>query len=141
MSTKKKFKVKKRKTIKKKHKQYAFFLSPSFKKKKSIKYLLSETPKQIQKGLMWRRQKLGNKGMVFIFHDKPKHRHFHMRNTFIPLDIIFANSYGKIHHIHSNAKPHDKTNIHSKYPTSIAFEVDGNWTKKNNIQIGDYISF
>ncbi|MCF3972261.1 DUF192 domain-containing protein [Paracoccus salsus] len=62
------------------------------------------------RGLMFRRDLAAGQGMLFIY-DTPRKVSFWMRNTLIPLDLIFMDSRGVIRHIHPMATPLDETPI------------------------------
>ena len=62
-----------------------------------------------------------------------------MKNTFIPLDIIFLKSDGKIHHIVHNATPMDETALSSNGPVQAVLEINGGMSKKLNIRKGDTV--
>ncbi|MBU2958714.1 DUF192 domain-containing protein [Paracoccus sp. C2R09] len=62
------------------------------------------------RGLMFRRQLDPDAGMLFIY-ESPQPVSFWMRNTLIPLDLIFIDMQGVIRHIHRNARPLDETPI------------------------------
>lgn len=61
-------------------------------------------------GLMFRRALPQGSGMLFVY-DEPREVSFWMRNTLIPLDLIFMDATGTIRHIHPNARPLDETPI------------------------------
>lgn len=61
-------------------------------------------------GLMYRRELAADAGMLFIY-DSPRRTSFWMRNTYIPLDLVFMDAAGVIRHIHRNARPMDETSI------------------------------
>ena len=61
-------------------------------------------------GLMFRRELAENRGMLFIY-DQPRAVSFWMRNTLIPLDLVFLDDTGTVRHIHRNARPLDETPI------------------------------
>lgn len=61
-------------------------------------------------GLMFRRSLPENSGMLFIY-DQPRQVSFWMRNTLIPLDLVFLDDTGTVRHIHRNARPLDETPI------------------------------
>lgn len=65
---------------------------------------VARTPAQWQKGLSQRRALKDNHGMVFVF-DREQPLHFWMRETLIPLDIIYFNSNGSFNSVHKNVAP------------------------------------
>ena len=74
--------------------------------------------------------------MLFLF-PRVAERNFWMKNTYIPLDIIFLNGENVIHHIHENAVPHDITQIPSNGPVLNVLEVNAGITAKLGIKAGD----
>lgn len=99
---------------------------------------LAETPEQQQQGMMFRTEMADNAGMLFLFSDVSL-RNFWMKNTLIPLDMLFINSDGTIHHIHHNAKPQDLSQITSKFPSLAVLEVNGGLSGRMGIGVGDVI--
>ena len=91
-------------------------------------------------GLMDRQSMKDDQGMLFIF---PTERplNFYMKNTYIGLDLIFANDKAEIVHIHKYAKPLDLSSISSVFPSMYVFEVNAGLTDQLNIEIGDNFSF
>ncbi len=93
------------------------------------------------RGLMFRKSMEWNNGMFFVF-DEDRKLSFWMKNTFIPLDMIFINNEFRIVDIKENAKPCLETpcpNYPSKEPAKYVLEVNAGFVQKNNIQIGDKI--
>lgn len=83
-----------------------------------------------------------DEGMLFEFQDY-KPRSFWMKNTLIPLDIIFINENNKIIKIHSNAKP-CKTQTCPLYtsnnlPAKYVLEINAYQAQEKNIQLNDTI--
>ncbi|MDO5646516.1 DUF192 domain-containing protein [Paracoccus sp. (in: a-proteobacteria)] len=76
---------------------------------------LADTPETRARGLMYRRELPADQGMLFIY-DRPQPASFWMRNTLIPLDLIFLDDRGVIRHIHANARPLDETPIPGAAP-------------------------
>ena len=87
---------------------------------------------------MHRTEMADNAGMLFVFGDVAM-RSFWMKNTLIPLDMLFIHSDGTIHHIHHNAKPQDLTSITSKYPSLAVLELNGGTADKMGIKEGDVV--
>lgn len=99
---------------------------------------LALTPLQQQKGLMNRSSMADDAGMLFFFGDEAP-RAFWMKNTLIPLDIIFIKQNGIIHHIHENAIPHDLTSIPSQGDVAAVLEINGGLSAKLGIARGDKV--
>ena len=93
------------------------------------------------KGLMFRRKKLSdNEGMLFEFTNKSI-KSVWMKNTFIPLDLLFLNQSNVIVDLHSYLKPHSLKSVGSKVPCSKFLEIDKDQIRKKNIKIGDKVVF
>jgi uncharacterized protein len=91
-------------------------------------------------GLMFRKQMDENKGMLFIFPVEER-QSFWMRNTFIPLDMIFVNSSKKIVTIHRNTQTLSDQSYPSTAPAQFVLEVNGGYCSRHNINEGDKINF
>ena len=89
-------------------------------------------------GLMHRRAMRPEEGMIFDFHD-PQPVAFWMRNTLIPLDIIFIAPDGKILNIAENARPMDETPLPSAGPVRAVLEINGGLSAKLGIRPGDRV--
>lgn len=90
---------------------------------------------------MFRKKLDKNHGMLFIF-EKADIYSFWMKNMHIPLDIIWLDKNYKIIYIKENAKPCNEQNCQSykpDLPAKYIIEINSNFTKKNNIKIGDRI--
>src|SRR3989338_6592114 len=94
----------------------------------------AQTPFQLEQGLMFRKSMPAKSGMLFIFPDEQV-RYFWMKNTEIPLDMIFLDSSQKIIGIVYNAKP--KTlDLQSVYkPSKYVLEINAGQAKKTNLKI------
>jgi hypothetical protein len=78
-------------------------------------------------------------GMLFIF-DEQKPLSFWMKNTKIPLDIVFMDKDGKIVQIHQNTTPYQTTPVYNSVsPSQYVLETNAFYTKNNNISTGDII--
>jgi uncharacterized membrane protein (UPF0127 family) len=116
------------------------------KKKKKMKEEFISLPLQLEVpqndgefklGLMFRESLEQDRGMLFVFENTDSHS-FHMKNTFIPLDIAFINEEGIIESI----KELDPMNPIPVYPDGdirYAIEVNRGWFAENGIEVGDII--
>lgn len=95
----------------------------------------AETPKQRARGLMDRHQLDAMHGMLFIF-DSPAPRGFWMKNTYIPLDIIFVDANRRVVKIAENTTPLSKAIIPSKRAAKYVVEVNAGFSRKHNITEG-----
>lgn len=101
---------------------------------------IAETLVKRQQGLMFRKNLPENKGMFFIFETANIYS-FWMKNTYIPLDIIWIDENFNIVHI-ENANPCTEETCElykPNKPAKYVLEVNYNFTKDNNINIGDKI--
>lgn len=91
-----------------------------------------------RRGLMFRESMPLDHGMIFDF-KRQQHLSFWMKNTPLPLDIIFIDRGGVIVHIHHNAVPFDETPIPSVRPALAVLEVNGGVARLTGISRGDQI--
>ncbi|OHD08574.1 MAG: hypothetical protein A2086_13070 [Spirochaetes bacterium GWD1_27_9] len=108
-------------------------------KDKIYKIEVAVTEKQREKGLMLRKTLDKNSGMLFIY-GRSQNLYFYMKNTFLPLDIAFIDSEGKIINI-EKMQPLDETTISSKGEAMYALEVNRGFFERINIKVGDKIEF
>lgn len=101
---------------------------------------IADTPYLKSKGLMNRKSMPQNNGMLFIF-EKPQMISMWMKNTYIPLDMLFLDKSGKIIWIYENAKPLDETIISSQFPSSFVIELNAGQVREKNIQPGNQVIF
>lgn len=93
-----------------------------------------------ERGLMFRRQMELNQGMLFIFEDEDQ-RSFWMKNTYLPLDILYLNAQKKILRIHENVATLNEQPVLSDYPAKYVVEVNAGFCALNRIEVGDMITF
>jgi len=101
---------------------------------------IAESDYETQTGLMYRNSMEDNQGMLFIFPDVAMHS-FYMKNTVIPLDIIYIDENLRIVSFQKNAKPFDETGLSSKVPVKYVFEINAGLSEKLGLEIGDLISY
>jgi hypothetical protein len=96
---------------------------------------VAATPDQQERGLMFRRTLDPAHGMIFPY-NPPQEVAFWMKNTWIPLDIIFIRSDGTIVRI-THAQPMDLTPLPSGEPVSAVLEIGGGRAAQLGIKEGD----
>lgn len=95
----------------------------------------AKTTQDLKKGLMFR-SKPPSDGMLFIFPDA-RYRSMWMKNTYIPLDIIFFDEDNKICDIFSNAQPHSLKALKSRKPIKYALEIAAGKARLHQLELGD----
>jgi len=101
---------------------------------------IADNPDKIETGLMYRRSLPVKAGVLFIY-KQPQPLSFWMKNTYIPLDIIFVDENMQIVTIRKNTKPLSEDSIPSYRDSMYVIEVNAEFCDKYGIQIGDYIKF
>ena len=99
---------------------------------------VASTPRKRQEGLMYRRVLLPGKGMLFIF-EEPTYAQFWMKNTFLELDLIFANELGVITQVIRRAEPGSLDIMKSDVLVKYVFEVSSKDSMVQSIKVGNYI--
>lgn len=95
-------------------------------------------PADMALGLGFRTELPAERGMLFLFPTLGP-RSFWMKNTFIPLDILFLNPDGTIRNIGKNAQPHDLTTVSSDGPVLHVLELNGGTADRLGIAAGDTV--
>jgi hypothetical protein len=90
-------------------------------------------PVSRQRGLMGIRQTLVDQSVLFVFGERAKHK-FWMKNTYIPLDIIFIDGDTVVEIV--RGKPHDETYIGGNTLSDYAIEVTQGFVALNGIRVG-----
>ena len=99
---------------------------------------IADTEYETQTGLMYRKEMKDNRGMLFLFDAEEQHA-FYMKNTLIPLDIIFIGSNREIATIRRNAQPLDEGSIPSGVPVQYVLEVNAGLSEQWGLEPGDRI--
>lgn len=96
------------------------------------------TPEQQSMGMMFRTEMGDFEGMLFVV-PVPRRASFWMRNTLIPLDMIFVRANGRIANIIENAEPETDTSRRSKGRVKAILEIPGGRTAELGIKAGDLV--
>ncbi|MEO1436517.1 MAG: DUF192 domain-containing protein [Bacteroidota bacterium] len=126
---------------------------PQFRKDGSLQFLavdstalttidieIVESPRYIAQGLMYRKSMGANQGMVFKMPTEEP-QSFWMKNTYIPLDIIFVNAQFEIVSIQANTTPLSEASLPSGKPAQYVVEVNAGFCAQHQIQPGVRIQF
>ncbi|NNE84910.1 MAG: DUF192 domain-containing protein [Alphaproteobacteria bacterium] len=97
---------------------------------------LALAPDQQAQGLMFRQEMAKDAGMLF-FHQRERVASMWMRNTFIPLDMLFVARDGRIVHIVERTVPHSLTTISAGIPVRAVLELNAGTVHRLAIKSGD----
>ena len=98
---------------------------------------IANTVRSREKGLMQRDSMPADHGMIFVF-DQEQRLGFYMKNTRIPLDILFVNDGGKVVSI-KQMKPYDLTTTYSDAPAKWAIELNAGQAASAGVKVGDML--
>ena len=101
---------------------------------------IAKTIEERRIGLMYKKKLLNNEGMLFIF-PREKIIQLWMKNTYIPLDVIFISDNKVIVDIKKNMKELSETIVKSKVKSRYALEFNAGLINKLDIEIGDKVLF
>lgn len=96
---------------------------------------VADTGAERARGLMFRESMARSAGMLFVY-EAPQRASFWMKNTLIPLDMIFADETGRVTRVHSNAVPHDTTPIEGGDGVRFVLEINGGLARRMGIGPG-----
>ncbi|MFO0605934.1 MAG: DUF192 domain-containing protein [Polyangiales bacterium] len=101
---------------------------------------VARTDPQRMRGLMYRREMAETAGMIFLFPGE-SHQTFWMRNTLIPLDMIFIKADRTILGIYRNAVPETDDPREVPGDSQYVLEVNGGFCQRHNVNAGDRVEF
>lgn len=101
---------------------------------------LAASPEAQQRGLMFRTELGDQEGMIFPS-DPPQVRGFWMKNTPLPLDIIYIGEDGRILNIHAMTTPYSLDSLYSTGITSGVLELRGGRAEELGIEQGDLVEW
>lgn len=127
---------------------------PKFKKEGELSFLnadkdsigvdldieLAITDEEQAYGMMYRRSIPENTGMLFL-RQREERQSFWMRNTYVPLDILYIRADSSIVSIVENAVPLNDMSLPSEGPALFVLEVEGGFCAEKGITAGFYIRF
>ncbi len=105
---------------------------------KRFRVELADTDDSRSRGMMFRTQMAPDAGMLFDFKTEQM-ASFWMRNTLIPLDMLFIKADGTILNIHQRAIPRDESGINSLGPVRAVLELNGGAASRLGIKAGDRV--
>ena len=100
---------------------------------------LATTDEERERGLMFRKELPDGHGMLFDF-ETDRNVAMWMKNTLIPLDMIFIRGDGRISNIAESTKPMSTRIIPSQGPVRAVLEIAGGTTKRLGIEVGDHVA-
>jgi uncharacterized membrane protein (UPF0127 family) len=101
---------------------------------------LARTDEERARGLMNRRQLAEGAGMLFLF-SETEPRAFWMKNTFIPLDMLFIDDAGRVVGLVERAEPLTTSPRDPGVPSRYVLEVNGGWAERHGVRPGDRVRF
>jgi uncharacterized membrane protein (UPF0127 family) len=99
---------------------------------------IADTPEREQQGLMYQRWLPTDHGMLFP-QAEPRVMSMWMKNTLIPLDMVFIDAQGRIVYIRENATPQSEAIISAPMPVRAVLELAGGLTGLRGIRVGDRV--
>ena len=101
---------------------------------------IADTEYDTQTGLMYRNSMTNNQAMLFVFENEQP-RSFYMKNTRIPLDIIFIGENKKIVSFQKNTQPFNETSLPSNAPAKYVLEVNAGLSDTWQLEVGNSINY
>ncbi len=108
-------------------------------KKYNFTVEIADTVEKQQQGLMFRKKIADNSGMLFLF-DKERMVSMWMKDTYIPLDVVFIKANGTISNIVERTVPLSKESIFSEEEVNAVLELKAGTCAKLNIKKNDRVS-
>ena len=96
---------------------------------------VADDAEERNQGLMFREELAPDSGMLFLY-ASPHTARFWMKNTLIPLDMLFFDAEGRLSHIHENAVPLDLTGIDGGPGVVAVLEINGGRAAELGIEVG-----
>lgn len=101
---------------------------------------VAATPQEQEKGLMFRKELAADGGMLFPM-EPPRTASFWMKDTLIPLDMIFIHTDGTIAFLKSDAQPYSRIPVSAGVPVAAVLELRGGRAAELGIAEGDLVNW
>ncbi|WP_428265554.1 DUF192 domain-containing protein [Haliangium sp.] len=118
----------------------AVVLSPPGHPEARVTVEVARTPRQVQRGLMYRQVMPADHGMLFLM-GQERIQSFWMRNTLIPLDMIFIGKDMSVAGVVAEAEPMTDTSRRVDKPSLYVLEVNGGWAAEHHVEAGTPVRF
>ncbi|MHA6262094.1 DUF192 domain-containing protein [Arenibacterium sp. CAU 1754] len=99
---------------------------------------IADDVEERSRGLMFRRDMPRNAGMLFVY-DAPQRANFWMKNTLIPLDMVFVDRSGVVTRVHHDAVPGDLTTIEGGQNVYAVLEINAGLARSYGIGVGSQL--
>jgi uncharacterized membrane protein (UPF0127 family) len=114
-------------------------ISDGNRSKHVFKVWLADTPSRQAQGLMFVRSLPQMRGMLFVY-PQPMTIGMWMKNTYIPLDMVFIDAQGRVLQVVEQTTPHSLTTIESRSPALAVLEIGGGEARRLGIRAGQRVS-
>ena len=118
----------------------AAIVAPDGSTRATLKIEVADTDEKREFGLMYRDALADDAGMLFVF-PAPLHRTFWMKNTRIPLDMLFADDHGRVIGIVTDAEPYSEARLSVPGNSQYVLEVNGGFCRRLGAKAGDRLEF
>ncbi len=115
-------------------------LLPTGRPEVRVRVELARTQDERSRGLMFREQLEADAGMLFLYEGESVHR-FWMKNTLIPLDMIFISGDLRVVGVVADAAPQTETLRSVDRPSQFVLEVNGGFAAEHGITAGTEVEF
>lgn len=115
-------------------------VGPDGRSRARVRVEIADSDQKRETGLMYRTHLDEGTGMLFVFR-APDRLRFWMKNTEIPLDMIFADGSGRVAGIVANAEPYSAKQLGVDAESQYVLEVNGGFCGRHGIVAGDRLQF
>jgi uncharacterized membrane protein (UPF0127 family) len=106
-----------------------------------VKVEIARSDPERERGLMYRQKLEPGRGMIFLF-EQPQKLKFWMKNTYIPLDMVFIGADKRVVYVEENAEPLTlQTRGPDEENTQFVLEVPGGWARAHGVERGVAVKF